>query len=101
MPQDRRSAFLPCPDVLGGGDEAGLGLLERGSFGCVSTLWIISSELMSSMTSNIELMKESHQKLFMFIVIISLSQVGDPDAKASFHDSPCISGIASGSPWGG
>jgi hypothetical protein len=26
MPQDRRSAFLPCPEVLGGGDEAALGI---------------------------------------------------------------------------
>jgi hypothetical protein len=101
MPQDLRSAFLTCPNVLVGGDKAAPGILERGSFGCTSPLWFISSKLISSLRFNIELMKELHKKLFIFIEIISLSQVGDPDAKASLHDSPGISGIASGSPWGG
>ena len=93
--------FFRAAEILGGGDKAALALLEIYSFGCTSTIWIISSESISSTRFNIELMEESHQKLFMFVRIISLSQVGDPDAKASLHDSPGISGIASGSPGGG
>jgi hypothetical protein len=73
---------------------------KRDSLGCTSPIWIISSESISSLIFNIELMKELHKKLFILIEIISLSQVGDPNAKASLHDSPGISGIASGSPWG-